>query len=62
MAKVVNVIDLGNGDYEVVSTKNNIIYEIGKILGKEDINNLLCNNFEVNVKGPKEVKESAPKA
>jgi len=57
MTKVINVIDLGNGDYEVASTKNTITYKIGKIIGESDISQLLASNYDVNVKGPKEEKE-----
>ena len=57
MGKVINVLDLGSGDYEVVSTKNTIAYKIGKIINEGDIANLLASNYDVNVKGPKEVPE-----
>lgn len=62
MAKVVNVIDLGDGNYEVASTKNTIIYEIGKIISKDDVRSLISSNFDVNVKGPKEEKDNTPAA
>jgi len=56
MAKVVNVIDNGDGNYEVTTMKNTIRFKIGQFLTEEDVNNLIAVGYDVNVKGPKEPK------
>jgi len=53
MGKVVNVIDLGGGDYEVMSTKNTRVHKIGKVISESEVDSLMSSGYEVNFKGPK---------